>query len=143
MTNTWARRLGRGALAAGAAGVLCAAVAPAPAHADGIYKGTKKGTIDVTGGPKFRYTDKQYLSTSSKNTRSHIIHVTWSGCSPWRARMAVAHPGGGYTTDADDVHKCGGTAYVTNIGKANANVTLTISVMKGQAVGSVTIKPIK
>jgi len=119
------------------------AVVPAAADdADAVYLGTRKGSVNLGFPDKWEYSDRQYRSLTMSNTRNHYFHVTYKGCQQWRVRIAVAHPQGGYTEDEDTVQGCNKTAVVSNIGKLNANVTLSITLVVSGDTGSTSVKPI-
>ncbi|MFE2579853.1 hypothetical protein [Streptomyces sp. NPDC059378] len=134
------------AIMGAALAIVAGALAAAPAAADdvdAVYLGTRTGNVDVLGGPqKWHYEDKQYRSLTMRNTRNHYIHVSYRGCKKWRVRISVAHPEGGYTEDETTVSGCNKTAVVSNIGKLNANVTLSVTLLVSGDTRSVSIRPI-
>ncbi|MFH0173890.1 hypothetical protein [Streptomyces cacaoi] len=126
--------------------VLAGAFAAAPASADdadAVYLGTRKGSVDVLSAPrKWNYQDKQYRSLMMSNTRNHYIHVSYAGCARWRVRVAVAHPQGGYTTAETTAEGCNKTVVISAIGKLNANLSLSVTLLVSGDTRSVSVKPI-
>ncbi|MFD7405310.1 hypothetical protein ACFV7R_22110 [Streptomyces sp. NPDC059866] len=132
-----------GASLAVVTGALSAAAPASADDVDAVYLGTRKGEVDVLGGGyKWQYSDKQYRSLMTRNTRNHYIHVSYKGCKEWRVRIAAAHPEGGYTDDETTVKGCNKTAVVSIIGKMNANVTLSVYLPVSGDTRAVAIKPI-
>lgn len=136
----------RGMAAAGVSLLMCLGATTVPAHADGpteIYRGTVKGKVDVLGGGHaWKYKDKQYISTSLRNTRKHSIRVTYKGCKEWRARAAVRYPGsGGPDTDEQTVKGCNKTAWLTVMGSRRSEVTLGIKIYPSGDYRSEEIRP--
>jgi hypothetical protein len=129
-----------------AAMLACSAFVPV-ANADGpseIYLGKRTGSINVTGGVnKYRFTDKQYRSTSLPNLRKHLIRITYKDCSiGWKARAAVKKGNRVVTVEAK-TEGCNKSVLLTPSGNMKANVTLTIHQLSGGVSRSTSIKPVR